>query len=227
MPGYPDPPFREPLRAAFVYVGWTIDPVRIGPFVRSSRIRRERMGEICSYAAELGARSDIHSVRVFEASFILPLPRIPRHDIVMLVQTSTVESAEAVRDDSALRSLGPAATFVASNGARFGDTGNPASDVNVLLNHFTGPPDRSSATDAWRRISAWYVTKLGVDNSTLLVAEAGAPYVMVNYVRIPGAVVPFMFKQLLRPSFHRYVRALLRKNHLTALPLFVRPRAAE
>jgi hypothetical protein len=90
------------------------------------------------------------------------------------------------------------------------------------LNHFTGPPDRSAAVDTWRQISGWYIAKTEVDNSTLLRTEEDAPYVVVNYARLPGAVVPFMLQQLLRPSFYRCVRALLKRHRLTSLPLFVR-----
>ena len=222
MRKYPEPPFREPLSSTFVYAAWSIDPVRVGPFVRSSAVRRERIDKIRGVARELAQRTDVEGVRVFEASFIPPLPGMPKYDAVMLVGARTRPSADEIRDDPAVRGAEPATVFLATNAARFGDTETPASGANILLNHFEGPADRSAAADAWRQISGWYAAKTGVDNSTLLLAEEDGPYVLVNYVRLPGGVVAFMMQQLLRPSFYRYVRALLKRDRLTPLPLFVR-----
>jgi hypothetical protein len=222
MRKYQEPPFRQPLNSSFVYAAWRIDPVRVGPFVRSSAVRAHQVDKIRGVARELTQRADIEGVHVFEASFIAPLPGMPKYDAVMLVRARNSDAAADIRDDPQLRGLEPATLFTATNAARFGDTETPSWGVNILLNHFVGPSDRSAAVDTWRQISGWYLAKTGVDNSTLLCAEEGAPYVLVNYARLPGAVVAFMFQQLLRPSLYRYVRALLKRHRLTALPLFVR-----
>jgi hypothetical protein len=223
MRKYPEPPLREPLRSTFVYAAWSIDPVRIGPFVRSSPIRGQRIDKIRGIARELAQRADVEGVRVFEASFIPPLPGMPTYDVVILVHAQTNQCAAAIHDDPQLRGAEPATVFLATNAARFGDTETPASGVNILLNHFVGPSDRSAAVTAWREISGWYAARAGVDNSTLLCTEDSAPYVLVNYARLPGAVVAFILGQLLRPSFYRSVRPRLKRHRLTSLPLFVRP----
>jgi hypothetical protein len=223
MGKYREPPFREPLSSTFVYAAWSIDPVRIGPFVRSSRARRQGIEVIGGIARTLAQRPDVEGIRLFETSFIPPLPGVPNYDVVMLVCARTTQCANGIVNDPLLRSVDSATVFTASNAARFGDTESPPSGVNILLNHFVGPSDRSAAVSAWREISAWFAAKLQVDNSTLLYPEDGAPYVLVNYVRLPSAVVPFLLGQLLRPSFHRFVRSLLTRHGLTSLPLFVRP----
>jgi hypothetical protein len=46
-----------------------------------------------------------------------------------------------------------------------------------------------------------------------------APYAFVNYVRLPRGPVRFMLDQLIRPSFHTFVRTKLRANGMVALPL--------
>jgi hypothetical protein len=222
MHTYPEPPFGVPLSSTFLYAAWSIDPVRVGPFVRSSVVRRQRIETIRAVARELAHRLDVEDVRVFEASFIPPLPGMPKYDVIVLVRAQTRSCAELIRDDPAVRGAEPATLFLATNAARFGDTETPASGVNILLNHFVGPPDRSVAVDTWRLIAGWYQAKAGVDNSTLLRTEDDAPYLVVNYARLPGGVVAFMLQQLLRPSFYGYVRGLLTRNLLTALPLFVR-----
>lgn len=222
MRKYHEPSFGEPLSSSFVYAAWSIDPLRAGPFVRSSAVRAQQIDKIRGVALELAQRPAVEGVHVFESSFIPPLPGMPTYDVAMVVRARTSEGAVDIRDDAQLQELNPATVFSATNAARFGDTENPGSGVNILLNHFAGPPDRSAAVDTWRQISRWYVTKTGVDNSTLLRAEENAPYVVVNYARLPGGVIPFMLQQVLRPSFHRYVRTRLKEHRLTSLPLFVR-----
>ena len=222
MRAYEEPPFVEPLGSTFVYVAWRVDPVRVGPFVRRSDIRRAKIDEIRTLAGVLTHRREIEGVRLFETSFMPPLPNMPNYDVVMLARAGSTEAAaqigtitvEGNRSDDGIPGL---------QCACFGVTENGMARANILLNHFVGPPDRSAAMTAWRAISGWFTTKMGVDNSTLLCTEDPAPFVLVNYVRLSrGPVVGFLLNQLLRPSFHRYVRALLKRYQSTPLPLFVR-----
>ena len=219
---YEEPPFLDPLTCGFVYAAWRVDPVTVGPFVRSSAVRRRKLDEIRAIVQALAQLPEVDGVRVFEASFIPPLRGMPRFDVVMLVRTQSRENAARLAEDGRLRQANPTALFLAANAARFGVTENADAGVNYLLNHFTGSSDPSEAVAVWRKLSGWFVAKTGVDNSTLLRTEESAPYVLINYVRIPGTVVGFLLGQLLRPSFHRYVRALLKRHQLTSRPLFVR-----
>jgi hypothetical protein len=223
MKPYPEPGFTEPFTDFFGYVAWSVDPVRTGPFVRSSAPRRRRIEEITAIAARAAQRSEVISVRVFEATFIPPLRSMPKYDVVLLARAATRDVATDIIHDSHLSNTKPAVRFLAANAARFGLTDNGDPRADILLNHFTGQAARPSAVRAWRTISAWFVAKTGIDNSTLLQTEDSAPFLLVNYARLPTGVVGFLLNQLLRPSFHRYVRGILTGNHLTSLPLFVRP----
>jgi hypothetical protein len=223
MSSYPQPAFREPLGSTFVYAAWSIDPVRVGPFVRSSRARRDRTGTIAAVASELARLDGVTDVRLFAASFIPPLPGIPTYDVVLLVAARTSAVAEAIRDDPRLVGTGPAIRLLATNAARFGETGTGGTGVTILFNHFTGQSPPVDAVRVWREISGWYAAEAGVDNSTLLRPDPPEPYLLINYARLPGAVVPFMLGQVLRPSFYRAVRSVLTRHRLTALPLFFRP----
>ena len=222
MRAYREPPFLEPLSSTFIYVAWSVDPVRVGPFVRPSDRRRRKIDEIRGIAGELTDHPKIEGVRLFEAAFMPPLPDIPKYDVVMLARARSSESAAQILQDPQLARTEPTTVFLAANGARFGVTENGTARANILLNHFVGPEDRSAAVTAWRALSGWFTAKMGVDNSTLLRTEDAAPYVLVNYVRLPATVVGFLLNQLLRPSFHSYVRALLKRHQMTSLPLFVR-----
>lgn len=196
--------------------------MRVGPFVRSSAVPAQRVDKNRLVARTLAQCADVEGVRVFQASFIPPLSGMPEYDAVLLVRATTSEAAADIRDDPQLRGLEPATVFAATNAARFGDTQTPASGVDILLDHFNGPPDRSAAVDTWRQISGWYLANTGVDNSTLSRTEEDAPYAVPNHARLSGAVLLFMLQQLLRPSFYRHVRALLKRHRLASLPLFVR-----
>lgn len=222
MRQYPEPSFLKPLNSVFVYAAWSVDPVRLGPFVRPSAVRSRKIDEFCGIAESLIRRAEVVSVRLFEASVIPPLPGMPIYDVVMLVETATRDAASTVAGERWLKEAEPAVELLATNAARFGVTDNGDPRANILLNHFTGTSNRPDAVAAWRQLSAWFAAKTGVDNSTLLQTEESATYVLVNYARLPGAVVGFLLAQLLRPTFYRYVRVLLKRNHLRSLPLFVR-----
>ena len=91
-----------------------------------------------------------------------------------------------------------------------------------LFNHLTAS-DPDQATTAWESLNGWYLTKTGVDNSTLLRPHNSTPYAVINYVRLPGSTPPFLLNQLIRPSFTTFVRATLRNHGIAALPVFVTP----
>jgi hypothetical protein len=223
MQHYPGPGFTAALPGAFGYAAWSVDPVRIGPFVRRSARRRRTISDLSTIAAELVQRPEVTGVRLFEAVFIPPLRAIPEYDVVMLAQAATRQTATDLLGDPRLISTEPATRFLALNAARFGVTDNGDPRASILLNHFTGRSTRPAAVQAWRTISAWFVAKTGIDNSTLLQTEDCAPFLLVNYARLPAGVVSFLLNQLLRPSFYRHVRAPLARDRLTSLPLFVRP----
>jgi hypothetical protein len=222
MRTYEEPSFLEPLNSTFVYAGWSADPVRVGPFMRRSNDRRRKIDEVRGFAAALADQPEIEGVRLFEATFMPPLRGMPKHDVVLLARIQSPGGADKLVHDSELAATEPTRVFTATNAARFGATEDGLAGTNILLNHFVGPSDRAAAVDAWRAISSWYATVLGMDNSLLLRTEGDAPFVIVTCVRLSTAVVRFLLNQLVRPSFHRHVRALLKRHRLTSLPLFVR-----
>lgn len=61
-------------------------------------------------------------------------------------------------------------------------------------------------------MTGWYATLLQPIGT-------GTPYAVVNYVRLPSGPIRFLGNQLTRPSFYRYVRAHLRSNSVTAMPV--------
>jgi hypothetical protein len=221
-PPLPRPAFGEPLPGAWLYLGLTVDPRTLGPEVRRSAERTR----VIARCHELLDGLDVGDATVLETVLIPPLRGVPRFDVVVLARADVAPEDgagpfAAVRAAFEADGIPVAQVMTAHNVRRFGDT-EATEDATFLLNHFTAP-DADAAQAAWEDISGWYAGVLGVDNSTLLRPAPPAPYVLVNYVRLAGAPVPFLLRQLVTPSYYRQVRARLRAHGMAFLPLLLRP----
>jgi hypothetical protein len=226
-PPLPRPSFTEPIPGPWLYLGLAVEPRTIGPKVRRSAERARVIARCHALLDEVGVGGPVGlaDATVFETVLIPPISGVPRFDVVVLARAGVgpegVASLVALRAAFEAGGLPVVQAMNARNVRRFGDTGRTP-DATFLLNHFTAA-DADDAQAAWEDISGWYARVLGVDNSTLLRPEPGAPYALVNYVRLPGAPVPFLLRQLASPSYYRQVRARLRAHGMTFLPLLLRP----
>lgn len=216
----PRPVFTDPLPGPWLYLGLSVDPRTWGPRVRPSA-ERTRAIERCR--ALLGRLDGLVDATVLETVLIPPIGGVPRYDVVVLARGGDGDGGAlaAARTAFADASLPVALAMTARNVRRFGDTARTRA-ATFLLNHFTAP-DPDTAQAVWEDISGWYAGVLGVDNSTLLRPDPGAPYALVNYVRLAGAPVPFLLRQLVTPSYYRQVRARLRAHDMAFRPLLLRP----
>ena len=219
-PKYPRAPFRAPSASGFLYVGLTADPPH-APLVRASAARDDAVQACTDLAGALADRPDVLRARVFEAVLMPPLKGAPRFDVTMLVETDGPRSLAAVRAAADFDALGADLVMPATNPARIGDTEDPADGV-YLFNHFVAE-DGSAAVRVWEDLAGWYTAKTGVDNSLPLLAAEPSRFAFVNYARLPGGAAAFLFGQLARPSFHRFVRRRLREHGMAALPVLYRP----
>jgi hypothetical protein len=220
-PKYHKAPLAGPLPYGYLYAGMKIDPPGRAPFVRRSARRDEALHECKAVAGRLEALGEVVRATVYRSVLIPPIEGAPRFDAVALVETSSPEAVAGVRSSEAFGRLGADFVMAALNARRIGDTQRTASGT-FLFNHFTAG-DPEGAVEAWEDLTGWYTAKTGVDNSTLLRPIGEAPYAFVNYVRLPRGPVRFMLDQLLRPSFHTFVRASLRANGMVAMPLLCEP----
>lgn len=212
---YPAPPFVEPLTDHFVYAGWSVDPPVRLPRVGPSERRRETVARCVSVAREALEQADVARVDVFETALMPPLPGLPRWDVLVLGRTTTPEAAAGLA--ATVRAHEPAHLTTARNVRRVGDVDAPGSGV-YLFNHFTAE-DPGVALPTWERVAAWYLSEMGNDNALMLRPDGDAPYALVNHAQAPGAAIPFLMRQLARPSFHTHVRRLPRENGMVSLPL--------
>jgi hypothetical protein len=220
-PEYPKVAFAEPLPYGYLYAGLEIDPPGRAPFVRRSARREEALEECKAVAGRLEALGGVVRATVYRAVLIPPIVGAPRFDAVVLVQTDSPEAIAGVRSSEAFGRLGADFVMGARNARRIGDTEETLSGT-FLFNHFAAE-DPEGAVQAWEDLTGWYTAKTGVDNSALLRPIGDAPYAFVNYVRLPRGPGRFMLDQLVRPSFHTFVRAKLRANGMVAMPLLCEP----
>jgi hypothetical protein len=230
---YPPATFTDPTPYGYLYAGFTVDPPRRVPVVRRSRRRDEAIARIAALARRFDDLPQVVKATVFRAVFMPPVKGAPRFDVALLVRTTSPEALADIRATEPYAQLGADSVITAANSRRIGVTEpfapNAAgvetdafTSASYLFNHFAASdPDR--ATTAWESLTGWFITNTGVDNSTLLRPYDSTPYAVINYVRLPGSTVPFLIKQLIRPSFATFVRATVRGNGLTARPVFFTP----
>ncbi len=213
--------FDEPSADRFLYAGWSVDPPARLPFVRHSDKRARMIARCCEYARGAQRRTGTISATIFETEVMPPLPSAPRYDVLMLLRVNSPQ--ELAREVAEVRDLAPEFMMPAWNSRRIGDT-DRTGHATFLFNHFVA--QRSDAAMAgFERVAGWFPDKLGVDNATLLQPDdrEADPYVFVNYVRVPSGPRRFLLGMLIRPSFHTYVRRVLRAHHMQALPLLAKP----
>lgn len=219
-PGCADPMFDPPHPHGYVYIGASVSPPEHGPIVRGDRRREKVLAEFGGLLPEVEARPEVVATALYEAVFMPPLPGAPRYDVVLLITTVSPAAADDLLDSEAYRALGGELVMVARNARRIGET-EDGSKATFLFNHFTAP-DPERAVVAWEDLAHWYVTAIGVDNSTLLRPRGDAAFAMVNHVRLPRGPLRFLLAQFVRPSFFRRVRGALRSEGMRALPVFYR-----
>ena len=230
---YPPATFIDPTPYGYLYAGFTVDPPRRAPVVRRSQRRDQAIARITALARRFDELPQVVKATVFRAVFMPPIKGAPRFDVVLLVRTTSPEALGDIQATEPYAQLGADSVITAYNSRRIGATEPFAPDVtgadtgtftsaSFLFNHFTAS-DPDQATAAWESLNGWFLTKTGVDNSTLLRPHHSTPYAVINYVRLPGSTAPFLLNQLIRPSFITFVRATLRSHGIAALPVFYTP----
>lgn len=218
---FPRATFVAPLPYGYIYAGLTVDPPDHGPFVRGSARRDAVLDKWQAISHQLEDLPAVVSASTYRARLIPPLEGMPRYDVLLLIQTTSPDAIADVQGSQPYQQLDVDFVMTARNTKRIGDTDKTRSST-FLFNHFTAT-DPDSAVSVWENLTGWYTAKTGVDNSTLLQPIGEAPYAFINYVRLPHGPVRFLLNQFIRPSFYSFVRAKLRANDMTALPLLCEP----
>jgi hypothetical protein len=184
--------------------------------VRRSTKRSHALEKCHDLARQLETLAEVVAATVYQAVLIPPVKDSPRFDVLVLIQTASLEAIPTVEAAEAYQQLDADFVMRARNIRRIGDVDSSRSGT-FLFNHFAAAdPERALRT--WENITGWFTDKAGVDDSALLQPTDEAAYVFVNYVRLPCGPIRFLLR-FAKPSFRKYVTANLNANQIRNAPV--------
>ncbi len=230
---YAPPVFAPPPQSGYLHVAAAVAPPTGPPFVRRDARRSALLVRLKELAGDLQRVREVVQVTVYRAVLVPPAARGARHparyDVAVLVEATSPEVLGAVRAAQPYQAMLAAITaattdvhVMAARCLRFLGAVDRTRPGLFLFNHFVAD-DGDVATGLWEHLAGWYVTETGLTNSTLLApVDGGADYVFVNHARWDKSLLRLAVEQFAKRSFHSYVRANLRANHVVAMPVLYR-----
>lgn len=225
----------EPVSSGYVHLMAEVDS-RL-PFLPASRTKRDLLKECKRYCSELERRSDVKSAVAFRAILIPPgrgeflkqrpgKVHIAKFDVVILIETNTVEDAEKLRQSDVFVKLEERVREVArysriitaSNVKRIGSVDHNRDGV-FLFNYFFAD-DTNQNLAVWEYTAGWFQQESGLDNSTVLLPNHAqdSEYNIVNHCRwdhLRNILPSLLFKR----SFRSYVLSNFEANNVAAIPI--------
>ena len=234
-PRYPPVKLIEATTLGYIHIAAVVQPRRI-PFLPAGREKSRLLERLKQLASQLEQADAVEKVTVFHAIAIAPPSgyvkqhrhslHVPRYDIVVLVETTSPETAREVQKTAAYAVLVDALRskasdlhiIVARNVKRIGDVDKRRKGI-FLFNYFVGD-DPQVTLALWDYLSGWYTMETGMDNSTLLIPLEGerSDYTIINHARWDG-LLSFLWQQFTKKSFRTYVQTNLDANHVGAMPI--------
>jgi hypothetical protein len=200
------------------------------PIALPSRRRRQLLGKFRGAADRLTASTAVLRADVFRAVLRPPGgddgtdPTLPHadFDVVLLVETTTPESALQVSAEAVLtelrRELPGHLSFTGSNVRRIAPVDHSRPGV-FLFNYFSAR-DAESNLQAWQYTAGWFQDETGLDNSTVIQPMPGAEvsYTLVNHCRWDHYidVLPAL---IFTKSFHSFVLRVFKENEVAPHPI--------
>lgn len=212
-----------------------------GPFRRPSPRVRQVLAQARARCAALATREGVCEATLFRAVLVAPgegtkllkarSGRVhrARYDVVILIRTTTLEAARALRLDPAYLTLaeevrGSARSsmeVLARNVVRLGDVDHRPDHV-FLFNYFYAD-DNAELLPVFAYTAGWFQAKTSLANSTLLQPLEGerTDNGIINHASWP-TFRAFLPSLIARPSFRRFVLATFAANNIAAQPILYR-----
>ena len=221
-----------PKPAGYIHIAAEIDPVRpfgLGP---ESRRKREARALVLKLAKELEQDASVVRATVFVARLMPPGAHHPEgvhkpaFDLVVLIETTDPAAAETLQGTppyaELIAGLKARSDYLhvtrARNGRRIGSV-DFSRDGVFLFNYFHGE-EPNKLVPIWEYTAGWFEDRTGLDNSELLVPEAGqgSEYGLINHCRWDHwhDIVPDL---ALRPTFKSYVLDNFAANGVSPMPI--------
>jgi hypothetical protein len=242
----PDPKYSTvtlttPTTLGYLHLAAEVRPPwRPGPVMVTPRQTSELIGGLKVLGRQLEPLAAVEKVTVYKAT-VLAAPsgyvrqrrgtvQPARFDVVVLVETTSPESARDVQASSEYQALldllgGQARrlhVIAARNIKRVGDV-DKTRQGTFLFNYFVGD-DPEVVVALWDYLAGWYQAETGMDNSTLLAPLDGekSDYVVINHARWDGSLLGFAARQFTKKSFRTYMVANLDAHNVGAMPILYR-----
>ncbi len=234
-PKYPPVKLIEPTTLGYIHLAAVMQPRRV-PFMPTGREKAQLLTTLKHLARQLEQLDAVEKVTVFHAIVMAPPSgyvkqhrdaiHLPRYDVVVLIETTSPETAREVQKTAAYAALGEALRskvndlhiVVARNVKRVEDVDKRRKGL-FLFNYFVGE-DPQVTLALWDYLAGWYAVETGMDNSTLLLPLEGerSDYTIINHARWDG-LLSFMWQQMTKKSFRTYMQVNLDVNHVGAMPI--------
>lgn len=240
----PDPKYAkaklvEPTPLGYVYIAATVQPGPI-PLVLPSVKRARLLARIKDLAQRLELVDSVVNATVFRGIAIPPTARlnsylreraasirVPRFDVLLLIETTSPDSAHEVKKSEQFAALVDALragartvqVITARNSKRIGDVDKSRQGL-FLFNHFIAE-NSEIGLELWEYLARWFAVETELDNSVLLVPQAGesSDYSFINFARWDLSLFSHLWHQISKKSFKKYVLANLEANRVGSMPV--------
>lgn len=228
----------EPASSGYLHLAAEVD--RRPPFLPNSRKKRELIAKCTRSCRQLEADPSVVSAVLFDALVIPPgkgefiekrpgEAHIARFDLVVLIETTSPEAADALKASPVYagmeRAIREVATFThviaATNVKRIDPVDHSRQGV-FLFNYFFADATAQNLA-VWEYTAGWFGQETGLDNSTVLLPRNAerSNYNIINHCRwdrLRDVMPSLIFKR----SFRTYVLANFAANRVAAMPILYR-----
>jgi hypothetical protein len=210
-------------------------------FLWSSRTKRHLIEDASAWCARIAREAGVLEAVTFKAVLIPPIGEAAflrrrrngfhraRFDLVVLVETDSVERAEALRKGALFRGLedrmredaGHVYVVAASNAKRIGAVDHRRDGVFLFNYFYADSPAQGLA--AWERTAGWFQQQTGLDNSTVLMPAHPelSQYPLIDHSRwdrLRDILPSLLFKR----SFRDFVLAQFDAGDTAPMPILYR-----
>jgi hypothetical protein len=230
---YPKVTLLQPPPLGYIHLAAAVGPLSgRTPFPGRSPKKAGLLTRLGFLACEVERLAMVERATVYRAVLFAPpagaasqAPRLARHDVVVLIETTSPQVLGEVQATEPYNVLAAAVTQAATDvhvmtahcRKRVGDVDKTRQGL-FLFNYFVAD-DAAVALQLWEHLAGWYVVETGLDNSTLLEPLGPAAYAFVNHARWDSSLPRLMLRQLTKPSFRTYILANLQANRTIAMPI--------
>ena len=229
----------EPTKLGYIHIAAEVRPQGL-PFLPNGREKSELLSRLKELAHRLEQLDAVERVTVFDAIAFAPpsayikergnAVHVAHFDIVVLIETTSPESARDIQATPAYQALVDALSseatkmhvIAARNAKRIGDVDRTRKGL-FLFNYFVGD-DPQVTLELWDYLADWYEVETGLDNSVLLAPLEGeqSDYLIINYAQWDERLPRLLWRQLSKKSFRNYMLANLAANRVGAMPVLYR-----